>query len=442
MAIVLRTRLDGMGNMAGVILMVLFIIGYALFSKYLATTPVTGPILFVAFGLLVGPEALDVVTVQLNSDGVQWLLEGTLVVILFTDAAIIDVRAVRRNLFVPVRLLTIGLVLTMAAGIAVASAMFGDIGFWGAAVVAVVLAPTDAALGQAVVTNERVPHLVRQGLSVESGLNDGIVVPFLAIAIAGAAGEMQTASEIVALFVEEIGIAVIVGVVVGWLGGKMMALAFGRGWMTREWRQVSVPLLAALCFLIADALHGSGFIAAFVGGLAFGHVVREKYPDVCTFSEAVAYLMTMMSFFVFGSILLGPQLSSITWEVIAYAALSLTIVRMLPVAVALIGSKLDFRSVAYVGWFGPRGVASLVFVGTVVVEADPADGEAIMIVVSTAVAMSVLLHGLSAWPLSNLYGRWYQGMQESEEPMVESIEAEHVTVRSRVTESHKSFGRG
>ncbi len=427
--------------MAGVILMVVFIIGYALVSKYLATTPMTGPILFVGFGLLVGPEALNVVTVRLDSEGIQWLLEATLVVILFTDAAIIDVAAVRKNLFVPVRLLTVGLILTIAAGIAAAAVIFGDLGFWGAAVVSVVLAPTDAALGQAVITNERVPHVIRQGLSVESGLNDGIVVPFLAIALAGAAGQMQTATEVVTLFAREIGVAMIVGLVVGWVGGKLIVLCFERGWMTREWRQVSVPLLATLCFLIADPLHGSGFIAAFVGGLAFGHLVRERYPTVCTFSEAIAYLLTMMSFFVFGAIILGPRLSAITWEVIAYAVLSLTAVRMIPVAVALVGSKLDGRSVAYVGWFGPRGIASLVFVGTVVVESDPADGEVIMVVVSTAVALSVLLHGLSAWPLSNLYGAWYQRSQAIADGMTESVENEHVTVRSRVTESSKGFGK-
>jgi NhaP-type Na+/H+ or K+/H+ antiporter len=426
--------------MVGLTLMVVFIIGYALISKYLAMTPITGPIVFVAFGLLVGPDALNLVTVELNSQGIQWLLEGTLVVILFTDAAIIDIRAVAKNLFVPGRLLTLGLILTIAAGIAAAAAMFGDLGFWGAAVVAVVLAPTDAALGQAVVTNERVPPIIRQGLSVESGLNDGIVVPFLAIAIAGAAGEMQTATEVVTLFAQEIGIAVIVGLAVGLIGGKLVVLCFERGWMTREWRQVSVPLLAGLCFLITDPLHGSGFIAAFVGGLAFGKVVREKYPDVCSFSEAIAYLLTMVSFFVFGAVLLGPRLTSISWEIIAYAALSLTVVRMVPVAIAMIGSKLDFRTVAYTGWFGPRGVASLVFVGTVVVEARPSDGETILIIVATTVAMSVLLHGLSAWPLSNLYGRWYQRTQESEEPMVESVEVEDVAVRSRVTESQKAFG--
>jgi NhaP-type Na+/H+ or K+/H+ antiporter len=266
--------------MAGVILLVAFVIGYALVSKFLSTTPLTGPILFMAFGLLAGPELLDVVTVELSSEVVQLLLEITLVVILFTDAAIIDVRAVGRNLFVPARLLTVGLVLTMAAGIAMAYALFGGIGFWAAAVIAVLLAPTDAALGQAVVTNERVPQVIRQGLSVESGLNDGIVVPFLAIALAGAAGEMQTVAGIATVFLEEIGVALIVGLAIGWIGGRLMVFSYERGWMSREWRQVSVPLLAALCFLIADPLHGSGFMAAFVGGLTFGHILPGKLSSM------------------------------------------------------------------------------------------------------------------------------------------------------------------
>ena len=425
--------------MAGVVLLVAFVIGYALVSKFLSTTPLTGPILFTAFGLLAGPEALDVVTVELSSEVVQWLLEVTLVVILFTDAAIIDVRAVARNLFVPARLLTLGLLLTMAAGIAMSYVLFGDIGFWGAAVIAIVLAPTDAALGQAVVTNERVPQVIRQGLSVESGLNDGVVVPFLAIALAGAAGEMQTIAGIATVFFQEIGIALIVGLAIGWIGGKLMVASYERGWMTREWRQVSVPLLAALCFLIADPLHGSGFMAAFVGGLTFGHIVRERYADICTFSEAIAYLLTMLSFFLFGAVLLGPVTSAITWQVVVYAMASLSIVRMVPVAAALVGSKLARPTVAYVGWFGPRGIASLVFVGTVVVEAEPEAGATILTVVATTVGLSVLLHGLSAWPLSNLYANWYQRSQESEDEMMEAFESEHIPVRSRVTASHKGI---
>ena len=425
--------------MAGVVLLVAFVIGYALVSKFLSTTPLTGPILFTAFGLLAGPELLDVVTVELSSEVVQLVLEVTLVVILFTDAAIIDVRAVAKNLFVPARLLTVGLVLTMAAGIGMSYVLFGDIGFWAAAVIAVVLSPTDAALGQAVVTNERVPQVIRQGLSVESGLNDGIVVPFLAIAVAGAAGEMQTLGGIATVFLEEIGVALIVGLAVGWIGGRLMVFSYERGWMTREWRQVSVPLLAALCFLIADPLHGSGFMAAFVGGLMFGHIVRERYADICTFSEAIAYLMTMLSFFLFGAVLLGSVVTAITWRVVVYALASLTVVRMVPVAAALFGSKLAPPSVAYLGWFGPRGIASLVFVGTVVVQAEPEACATILTVVATTVALSVLLHGLSAWPLSNLYANWYERSEESEDEMMEAIEPQHIPVRSRVTVSQKGM---
>ena len=191
--------------MVGAALAMSFVVAYGLFSKYLAKTPITGPMLFVVLGVLAGPEALNVVSLPLTDDFVQTVLEMTLVIVLFTDAAVIDVAAVRRHLTIPTRLLTVGLIGTMAAGIALAAAMFGELGFWGAAVVAVTLAPTDAALGQAVVTNDMVPGAVRQGLSVESGLNDGIAVPFLSIAIAGVAGEMTTGTGLVSLFLEELG---------------------------------------------------------------------------------------------------------------------------------------------------------------------------------------------------------------------------------------------
>ncbi|MCZ7533490.1 MAG: sodium:proton antiporter [Acidimicrobiia bacterium] len=418
--------------MVGSAILVGVILAYALFSKFLAKTPITGPIIFVLFGVLAGPEALDLVTVGLTSDTIQVILEGTLVIILFTDAAVIDVAAARKQLTIPTRLLTVGLIGTIAAGIALAAAMFGELGFWGAAVVAVTLAPTDAALGQAVVTNDLVPSPVRQGLAVESGLNDGIAVPFLAIAIAGAAGEMTSGSGFIQLFVEEIGIAIIVGLAVGYVGGKLIALCSERGWMSREWRQMSVPILAVLCYLIATPLHGSGFIAAFVAGLVFGKLVRDRYPDVCTLSEATSYLMTMLSFFLFGALLLGPRITDITWEITLYAIASLTVIRMIPVGIAMIGSRFTLRTVLFLGWFGPRGIASLVFAGTVVAEYDPVSTEITLTIVSATVALSVLLHGLSAWPLSNIYGRWVAEM-DAESDTGEVQDVDEIRVRHRVT---------
>jgi NhaP-type Na+/H+ or K+/H+ antiporter len=330
--------------------------------------------------------------------------------------------------------LGVGLILTIAAGVFLADLMFGALGFWGAAVVAVTLAPTDAALGQAVVTNKAVPGPIRQGLSVESGLNDGIAVPLLAVALAGTAGEMQTVSEFAVVFVQQLGVAVLVGVVLGYVGGKLMVLCYDNGLMSHAWRQIGVPTLAVLCYLTASSLNGSGFIAAFVGGMVFGGLVRTKYADVCDFSESLAYVMTMASFLVFGIVMLGPALSVITFTVAVYAVLSLTVVRMIPVAISLIGAKLSLPTIAYVGWFGPRGLASLVFAGTIIAETDPVANQLTLTIIAATVGLSVVLHGLTAWPLSRAYGRWASRMDDSDTDAGELGPVAPVRVRMRLTE--------
>jgi len=415
------------------IVAILFVV-FGLFSRRLAHSPITGPMIFAAAGIAVGlilerqGVSQQVMSAELSGSMVQALLEGTLIIILFSDAVVIDIRAVRRDAFLPGRLLGIGLPLTIAAGTAAAMLMFPEFGFWPAVVVGIILAPTDAALGQAVIANPDVPDLVRQGLGVESGLNDGIVVPFLAIAIAGATNEMQSGAEIAQVFIEEIGLAVIVGIMVGSIGGKAVKLAYSRGWMSREWRQVTVVSLAVLCFVLADPIGGSGFIAAFVGGLVFGKFVRREYPDICNFSEGIAHLLTMVAFFTFGLLILVPVLDQITWKVVLYAIFSLTIVRMIPVALALIGTSLGRQTKMYIGWFGPRGLASLVFMGTVVVESDLDFSVAIVTVGATTVALSVLLHGITAWPGSERYASWYKrSISESDaEEMPESMDVEHM----------------
>ncbi len=423
--------------------MALFL-GYALISRRLEHSSLTGPMVFTAAGvlaavvLLTEGTSVDALALDVRNDAIQILLEMTLVIILFSDAVLIDARAIRKEAFLPGRLLGIGLPLTIVFGTLVAMVLVPGLGFWPAAVVAVILAPTDAALGQAVVSNERVPGLVRQGLGVESGLNDGIAVPFLTIAVAGAANEMQSGREIVQIFAEEIGLAIVIGVVVGWVGAKAIRYAYNHGWMTRGWRQVSVVSLAMLCFALADPVGGSGFIAAFVGGLVFGANVRREYPDICDFSEGVAHVMTMFAFFVFGVFILTPALEGITWEVVLYAVLSLTIVRMIPVALALIGTGLAWPTQLYIGWFGPRGLASLVFMGTVVVGADAEGASAIIAVGATTVGLSVLLHGLSAWPASAHYAAWYEGTTAGtddteipEEQQVEHIPGDKLRGRLR-----------
>ncbi|GMQ98236.1 MAG: cation:proton antiporter [Acidimicrobiia bacterium] len=418
----------------GLALLLALFFAYALFSRRLLHSSLTGPMIFTIAGVVTGLILLakggSIAGLALDARGeaIQILLETTLVIILFSDAVLIDARAVRKEAFLPGRLLGIGLPLTIVAGTAIAMLIFPDLGFWPAVVIAVILAPTDAALGQAVVANEEVPGLVRQGLGVESGLNDGIAVPFLTIAIAGAANEMQNGSEIAVVFLEEIGLAILVGLGIGWLGGLAVRFAFDKGLMGRGWRQVSVVLLALLCFAVADPIGGSGFIAAFVGGLTFGAQVRREYPDICNFSEGIAHVMTMIAFLVFGAFILTPTLDVITWEIVLYAILSLTVIRMIPVALALIGTGLGGPTQVYIGWFGPRGLASLVFMGTVVIDAGPEEGSAIVAVAATTVGLSVLLHGLTAWPASARYAAWFSRTTEGIDAadMVESKEVTHV----------------
>ena len=404
-------------------------VGYALISRRLARSPITGPMLFVAAGTLIGTGAFDALGFNVTSHGVGILLELALAVVLFTDAVAIDFRGLRQESFVPGRLLGIGLPLTIAAGLATALVMFGRLGFWEAGVLAVALAPTDAALGQAVVSNPRVPRLVRQGLNVESGLNDGLAVPILTVFLAQAQVEagLMTEAEVGRVFLEEIGLGLLVGVAVG---GRAVVYFSGKRWMGRVWRGVSVTALALLAFALADPLGGSGFIAAFVGGAAFGRVVRKEYPDVGEHAEGVAYLLTMISFFVFGAVMLGPMLGDIGGDVILYAVLSLTLVRILPVGISMIGSSLEWRTIGYLGWFGPRGLASLVFAVTIVLDSGLPNTSLIISILTITVGLSVFAHGATAWPGSVRYANWYESMEDQE--MMEAADVLHMGERRRV----------
>ena len=190
-----------------------FVVAYAIVSARLSTTLITGPIVFVSFGLIVGPEALDVVDLSLDNEVVRTLAELTLVLVLYTDASRIDFRVLRRSSQIPLRLLFLGLPLTIALGAGFGALLFDGLDLWEVALLAAVLAPTDAALGQAVVTNPRVPVRIRQALNVESGLNDGIAVPFIIFFVAGAAAteELQSTGFWIEFALKQIGFGLLVG---------------------------------------------------------------------------------------------------------------------------------------------------------------------------------------------------------------------------------------
>lgn len=380
-------------------------------SRRLSGGPVTPAMLFVALGLLAGPRVLGEIDVAPTGAGVRTLAEATLALVLFADAARIDLRALRRDHGLPLRLLSIGLPLTIAAGAVCAALVFGSLGIAEALVLAVLLAPTDAALGQAVVTEPRLPLRVRQGLNVESGLNDGICVPLLLIVLAAAEADAGATSEhhAVAIVLEEIGFGVAGGVVAGAIAAAIVVLGGRRELVEETWLRVIPVAAAALAYGIAAPLGGSGFIAAFVAGMCFGGLVGSTRTErIAPFNEELGELLNGVTFVAFGAVLLGPALDDVTWSVLLYAVLSLTVVRMVPVAVGMLGSGARPQTVGFVGWFGPRGLASIVFAVIVLQDADLPHTDTILLATYVTVGLSVLLHGLSAAPLAQRYSRWYE----------------------------------
>ena len=390
---------------------------YALVSKRLSTTAITGPMLFVAAGLALGTGGFDIVEAESTDQLITILLEATLAIVLFSDAAVINSTDWRREAFIPGRLLLIGLPLTIAVGLVVAALMFTDLSFWEAGIVAAILAPTDAALGQAVISNPRVPQRIRQGLATESGLNDGVALTAVLIFLAGAEESLTGGSlwNLLGFFGNEVVLAAIVGIGIGWFGGRALVAVHRKGWISPTWVQIGALALGAGAYSITDAVGASGFIAVWLAGLMVGRETRDRLNDVTAFSETLGTSLTMMSFVVFGAVLLGPAIENVTWTIVAFAVLSLTLVRMLPVAFAMVGSRLRPRTVTFLGWFGPRGLASMVLASLVVESSALPAADLIITIAMITVGLSVFAHGATSWAGSESYADWYEKSTRSAE---------------------------
>ena len=401
---------------AGLVIVGLTLLFVAAVSRPLSSTPVTPAMVVVAVGVLAGPLLLDGLTVAPTSSTVRTLAEATLAVVLFSDSSRVNLRALRREASMPVRLLGVGLPLTIVLGGLAAVALFGSFSLSEALILGVILAPTDAGLGSAVVTDIRLPQVVRQSLNVESGLNDGICVPLLLILLATVSGAESHPVRVVA---EQIGYGLLGGLAAGALAAAVVIIAGGRHLIDDAWRQI-IPLAAAvLAYGIATALGGSGFIAAFVGGALFGLLAGGETPGMTRFTEETGAVLDSVTFLVFGAVLLGPALEHVSWQIALYAVLSLTVVRMVPVAISLRGTHARAPTVAFIGWFGPRGLASIVF-AVIVEDAHLPHAGTIVAATYLTVGLSVLLHGLSAAPLVGRYATWYQAAAGKRPPAMES----------------------
>jgi NhaP-type Na+/H+ or K+/H+ antiporter len=331
------------------------------------------------------------------------LADLTLALVLFIDASNANMSVLKKHASIPLRMLLFGLPMTIALGIGVGMLFFDHLGIWELAILATMLTATDAALGKAVVTNKAVPARIREGLNVESGLNDGICVPLLLvfIVLAEATGSDAQGTELMMFYMaEEIGIGLAVGLGVTVVGAKLMDYCYKCGWITKIWEQLPVIMLALICFTVAQSLGGSGYIAAFAGGILFGILAKEETHELVMDAEGMAETLAMFTWIVFGAAFINKAYQLITWEIFAYAVLSLTVIRMLPVMLSLAGSGEKTESKLFLAWFGPRGFASIVFAIIVMNTSIPGAPEMAVVVVCTVI-LSAFAHGITANPMAN-----------------------------------------
>ena len=385
---------------------------YSVVAGRLEKTPVNGPVVFLAFGILAGPAGFGFLDLSVGGETLRTVAELTLALVLFTDSANADLATLRRSFRIPQRMLLIGLPLTIALGFGAGRLLFPELPLIAVAILATILAPTDAALGESVVTNQAVPAPIREGLNVESGLNDGICVPILFTFLALAAGAEGSVGEIALRLVgQEIGIGLMVGVTLSVAGRYAILTAANRAWIDEgPWCQLVVVALAVACFGLAQFAGGSGFIACFTGGLAFGGLVKRHKEMLLSGAVGAGNAMSLLIWVIFGAAVAGPHLGELDGRVAAYAVLSLTVVRMLPVSLSLIGLGVRSDAQLFLGWFGPRGLASIVFV-VITVNQDVSGSDTLASVVVCTVTLSIIAHGLTANPLVRAFSARAAGSQ-------------------------------
>lgn len=398
-------------------LFALLIFAFGLISRFAERNSVTGPMVFMTVGILGSSLAFGFLHVTPDMGPVKLVAELALTLVLFIDATMIN-----RSVFagesrkIPLRLLLIGLPLTMIFGTVLGYWMFDGVGIWAIVLMALILSPTDAALGQAVVKSESVPVNIRQSISVESGLNDGIALPPLLIVMAllGAeAGDHEGAW--LGFVIKQVTLGPVVGLAVGFIGGRLMQIMSDKGWTEETFQRLSALPLAILAFAFAESVEGNGFIAAFVAGLGLTAAITSQHVkhQVQEFGETEGVQLILVVFLIFGLAMVPAAAAHWGVRELIYAVASLTVLRMVPVAMSLIGAKLDWQTIAFIGWFGPRGIASVLYLLMAVAAIGQAGFEQVMSVIVLTIMISVYAHGISATPLSNWYGRHASAEKES-----------------------------
>lgn len=379
---------------------------FSLVSRRIQHTVLTFPILFTATGYALHRVLMDVGGLTYSEGGFHTLAEITLILVLAADASQISLTELKDTRGLALRLLLIALPLIILTGTLVGALLFPGQPWYLMALVAAILAPTDASLGSSVVSNEAIPKPIRRGLLIESGLNDGIALPAVLFFACFLNLMHQSGEENWLLFLAlQLSLGPIVGIAVGWLGGLLLAKAAEADWILDTFQGVAAMALAVIAYAAAETVHGNGFIAAFVCGITYGCFRKQLAAFMHEFTETESQFLTQLTFFLFGALILPEAIEQVSAAMIAYGLLSLIVIRMLPVLLSLIGSGLPAPSRFFIGWFGPRGLASILFALLILEDLEVHNAEFIQAIVATTVALSILLHGLTAAPLSKLLVR-------------------------------------
>lgn len=395
----------------------LLVLIYGYISKALTAFNISGPMFFTAIGLLLSPLGFNVSQVDYNAEFVTIIVEIALVLVLFSDAALLDLKLLRQSWRLPTRLLVIGLPITIVAGTFIAQLIFPNEPAIYMLLLALLLTPTDAALGKAVVSDPKVPKNVRSTINVESGLNDGIIFPLVVTVLAIITSDIAKSgadSHWFKFVLEQVGLGAFVGVIVGYIGAKIFIYSVKRNWIVESYQNLIPIALAIVSYYLAESFHGNGFIAAFFAGLLAGNTSEQTRVHIEGFAESEGELLVLISFFLFGLVFMPQVIEYVTAEVVLYALLSLSVIRMIPVIMSLLGAKLDgkkvdFSTMAFIAWFGPRGIASILYVLIVAHSVGELSGlETVYATVMVTVLLSIIAHGLSAQPLANIYGKKHQ----------------------------------
>ena len=390
-----------------ILLFSLAIFLYSIFGGGLEKLPLSAPLLFVITGLVLGPLVLNLVDIKISGENYETLANLALALVLFTGASKINIEVLKSSLAIPSRLLMIGLPLTIIAGLFAGYLVFNNFLWIELAILATVLAPTDAALGEAVVTNKVVPAKIREALNMESGLNDGISVPIFLLLIAifkAHAVEDVSIAFAMGLFAKEIGIGLVAGFAILFFGSKLLVFAEERKWIAEAWKPVIIIALAFSCFSLADLFGGSGFIACFTGGFVYGAVNKKYKSNLEKHAEGLGNAITFVIWIIFGSFVISSYIHNFTWQIVLYAVLSLTLVRIIPVLISLTKSRCSVKEELFIGWFGPRGLASIVF-AIMLLDVKLPHLETVIPTILCTVLLSVILHGITANPFANSFNK-------------------------------------